>query len=629
MRLRAAIAARSGSTALAAVRSGSSALAAALCLASALLSGCSMFPKTASDAPRAAAGAASAPALPSAVRVEIDAPGDLKALLERHLDLVRLGRIDRADVDESEWSRLIDASPAQVRELIRTEGYFKPVVGLERARDSVRISVDPGPRARVGRVTYEVQGALQEDAARGDAYATDTLATLLSTWGLPAGADFINAEWSSAKANAIARLRAAGYATASWVGTGAEVDPATQDVRVFVVADSGPLFRMGDLQVEGLVTQDGETVRNLANTRRGAPATETLLLDFADRLQKSGLFEAISVTLDPDPEQAASAPVLVRLREAPLQVWTFGLGVSNNAGPRASVEHVWRRVFGYAATSRNKFEWGQKRQAWEGEVSGMAGPRLYRNLIGGAIENLETDSDTVLSQRLRVGRAQDTPRLDRLFFVEAERSVRTPVNGDRATTLALSGNFHGGWRNLDSRVLPTQGGTLAVQVGLGQSRSTDAASGAFSRAYGRLVGYRPLGASWYGQARIELGRVLAKSAVTAPDSQLFRAGGDESVRGYSQRSLGPIVDGSVGGGRVLMTGSLEVARPISRNLPSVWGAAFIDAGNAADSMRNFDPVIGYGIGVRWRSPVGPLRLDYAWAHETKKGRLHFSVGIAF
>ena len=617
--------------AVAAARRGSSALAAVLCLASAMLSGCSMFPKTAGTAPgpAAAAAAASAPALPSAVRVEIDAPGNLKALLERHLDLVRLGRIDRADVDESEWSRLIDATPAQVRDLLQTEGYFKPTVGMERERDSVRLSVDPGQRARIGRVTFEAQGALQEDAERGDSYAAGTRAALRSTWGLPAGADFTNAEWSSAKANALARLRAAGYATASWVGTGAELDPATQEVRLFVVADSGPLFRMGDLLVEGLVSQDGETVRNLANTRRGAPATESLLLDFQDRLQKSGLFEAISVTLDPDPEKAASAPVLVRLREAPLQVWTFGLGISNNAGPRASVEHVWRRVFGYAATSRNKLEWGQKRQAWEGEVSGMVGPGLYRNLVGGAIENLETDSDTALSQRLRIGRAQDTPRLERLFFAEAERSVRTPANGDRATTLALSGNFHGGWRDLDSVILPTQGATLAVQVGLGQSRSTAAESGPFSRTYGRLVGYRPLGASWYGQARIELGRLFAKSTVTAPDSQLFRAGGDESVRGYSYRSLGPLVDGSVGGGRVLMTGSLEVGRPISRDLPSVWGAAFIDAGNAADSMRNLDAVVGYGLGVRWRSPVGPLRLDYAWAHETKKGRLHFSVGIAF
>ena len=67
------------------------------------------------------------------------------------------------------------------------------------------------------------------------------------------------------------------------------------------------------------------------------PISETLLLDFQERLQKSGLFETVNVTLDLDPERAADAALLVRLREAPLQVYTFGLGISANTGPRASV----------------------------------------------------------------------------------------------------------------------------------------------------------------------------------------------------------------------------------------------------------------------------------------------------
>jgi hypothetical protein len=59
------------------------------------------------------------------------------------------------------------------------------------------------------------------------------------------------------------------------------------------------------------------------------------------------------------------------------------------------------------------------------------------------------------------------------------------------------------------------------------------------------------------------------------------------------------------------------------------GRGFIDAGNAADSFGQLKPEVGYGVGVRWRSPVGPLRLDWARAHKTGKARLHFSVGIAF
>ena len=589
----------------------------------------------ASPAPTAPAAAAASPAN-RGVKVEIDAPDDLKPLLLRHLDLVRLGRLAREDVDDSEWSRLIDATPSQVRDLLQTEGYFAPQVALSRDSgraagegDVVRLQVKPGERARIGRVTLETEGELERGAAAGDEYAKTTLAAWRSAWPLGQGKDFRNPAWSEAKASALARLRAAGYANAAWVGTGAEIDAQANSVRLFLVADSGPLFRYGVLEIEGLVVHDTDIVRNLAGVRRGSPVTDVMLLDFQERLQKSGLFENVSVTLDTDATRAPDARVLVRLREAPLQVYTLGVGISANTGPRATVEHTYRRVFGFAASSRNKVEWGQKRQYWEGEISTHPGEGLYRNLVGGTVERLESDSDSVLSQRVRVGRTQDTQRIERLYFIEAERSRRLTVTDERTDALALSINYHGVWRELDSVVLPTQGFSFAGQVGVGRSRGTNADTGTFGRAYARLTGYLPLGRVWHGQARLEVGQVFLGPNMVVPDSQKFRVGGDDSVRGFSYRSLGPLVNGVVGGGTAMYTASLEFARPFVDSMPSLWGAVFVDAGNAADSFARLKPAIGTGIGVRWRSPVGPLRVDWAWSRESPKGRLHFSVGIAF
>src|SRR5690606_24727133 len=126
---------------------------------------------------------------------------------------------------------------------------------------------------------------------------------LRRAWALPEGDPFRNRDWSDAKSDALARLRGAGYASATWVGTAAEVDAERDEVRLFLVADSGPLYRYGGLQIDGLVVHEAETVRNLAATEPGAPVTEALLLDFQDRLVKSGLFESVNVTLDPDPAQ--------------------------------------------------------------------------------------------------------------------------------------------------------------------------------------------------------------------------------------------------------------------------------------------------------------------------------------
>jgi translocation and assembly module TamA len=186
-------------------------------------------------------------------------------------------------------------------------------------------------------------------------------------------------------------------------------------------------------------------------------------------------------------------------------------------------------------------------------------------------------------------------------------------------------------------LLPTRGLTTSVQTALGYAKGSRSvlgepvanARGPFGRLYTRFTWYQPFGDAWYGTARVEAGQVFTHDVVGIPDTLLFRAGGDDSVRGYAYRTLGPSIDGVTTSGRSLFTTSLEVARPISPNYPAYWWAAFVDAGNAADKFSEIRPAYGYGVGLRWRSPVGPLRVDLAYGQQTKQVRMHLSVGIAF
>ena len=292
------------------------------------------------------------------------------------------------------------------------------------------------------------------------------------------------------------------------------------------------------------------------------------------------------------------------------------------------MEHIDRRLFGQAATARNKAEWGRQRQAWDGELSTHPGEQLYRWLAGGTIERLKTDTDVVLTQRLRAGRSQDSPRIERFQFIEVDRSARRTAV-ENSSAIALSANQHWSWRDVDNPVLPTRGITATLQAGAGQARDSTGIDGAFGRLWGRVTGYLPLGENWYAQARLEAGQVLTPAGLDVPDTLRFRAGGDDSVRGYAYRSLGPTSGGTVDSGKVVLTSSVELARPLSANLPEFWGAVFIDAGQAADRFSDLRPVVGAGIGLRWRSPVGPLRLDLAYGEAVRKARLHFSVGISF
>ena len=572
-----------------------------------------------------------------ALEVEIVAPPALRVVLERHLDLVRLARLARGEsVGDTELDRLIEAAPGQVRELAQTEGYFEPVARVSRAAPAraggpvrVKVDVEPGRRVSVGRVEIDLvarQGSplALEDTVR----ARQALELLRASWPLKAGSPFRNEAWVDAKAATLARLRGGGYLAATWASTVADVDVDGASARLRLEAEAGPLFRSGDLDVEGLRLHDVGTVRHLANFGPGTALTETLLLDFQDRLQKSGLFERATVTVDADPATAAAARVRVRVEESARSQIVLGVGVSANTGPRATMEHLERRLFGEAVSSRNRVELGKARQAWDGELSTHVGPGLYRWIAGGTLERLESSADVVQTQRLRAGRAQDAPRIERLYFLEVDRSTRRTA-ASRDVGVAYSVNHHWSWRDVDNPVLPTQGLTVALQVGLGTARENGGASGGFSRLWARVTGYHPVGDHWYGQARLEAGSVSARQGLDLPDSLRFRAGGDDSVRGYAYRSLGPLSAGVAGSGDAVFTGSVELARPLSAELPQFWGAVFVDAGNAADSLGSIRPVLGSGVGLRWRSPVGPLRLDLAYGEAVRRARLHFSVGIVF
>jgi translocation and assembly module TamA len=615
-------------------------LAAAL-LACALLAGCSslkLFGLGGKDE-------TSTPSVPlkTAYRVEVVAPDELRALLLNYLDLARFSTVPETDtMTPAELARLAAAAPVQARSLLETEGYFNADVKIESRPGSdglplLRVLVEPGPQVRVESVALTASGALQEAAASRDAAASAQLEALKRDFALQPGQPFRQSTWAAAKTATLARLRAEGYPAATWARTAARVDAVSQQATLELEAASGPLFRLGEVSVEGLERYDETSVRRLSTFRAGEPYSEKLLLDYQERLQKIGLFEGASVEVDPDPAKAAAAPVHVRVKELSLQQATLGVGISANTGPRVTLEHTHRRPFGLAWVAKNKFELGRDLDKWEGSLTSHPLDELYRNLIAGASERLKSEDEVVTSTLARIGRTQDTPRIERLYFAEAlHATVDNNITG-RSSADAYSGNYHWIYRDLDSVLLPTQGITLSAQAGLGYARSSTADNGIFSRLYGRYTWYRPLGASWYATARVEAGQVFARESVGLPDTLLFRAGGDESVRGYAYRTLGPTAyenaDGTgqatVSSGRMLLTASLEVARPISPKRPAFWWAAFIDAGNAANHWNELHPALGYGVGLRWRSPVGPLRLDLAYGQEVHKARVHLSVGIAF
>ena len=182
-------------------------------------------------------------------------------------------------------------------------------------------------------------------------------------------------------------------------------------------------------------------------------------------------------------------------------------------------------------------------------------------------------------------------------------------------------------RDVDDITNPRRGNLIQLQgsVGLGGF----AVDEGFLRGFGSIVQYFPVATRDSLILRAQLGAVQAESTDVVPSKFLFRTGGALTVRCYDYESLGVEQGGAIVGGRALAVGSVEYVKWLER-WGGNWGvAAFVDAGDAAARFSDLDPALGYGVGVRWRTPAGPLAVDVAWGERFEQVRVHFSVAIAF
>jgi translocation and assembly module TamA len=600
-------------------------------------------PPAAAETAEAAASDPPAPARSSAPvrwRLSIEAPDDVRAVLAQYLDIARVERSpDMSRVSRFELRRLVSATPAQARALLETQGYFLADVnarldeaGGENALLTAVVQVTPGTRTQVQSARIEFEGPLAVADEQKDDTARTLTRRLRDGWQLPPGKPFTQGDWSAAKNTMLATLRAEGYPAATISGSTAQVEAVDARARLFVYVDSGPMYRFGAIQYEGLANVRENDMAYLLPFAEGERYREQLLLDFQDRLVKTGLFETVSVSADTDVESGNTAlPVRVRVREQFKQQVTAGIGFTDASGPRVTLEHVHQRLFGFAWQAKTEIRLGRDARSVQVDLTSHPKPGLYRNLLSGAAERSTNAGLVINSQRARIGRTQDTERIERLYYLEYQRATSRPEDGSSALDEAssLTANYQWVWRRLDHPVLPTKGLISSLEIGGGYSFATTRASGPFTRGKARVTAYWPFGTTLYTQLRAEIGEVFANTDIGVPFTLLFRTGGDDSVRGYAYQSLGPVSDGRAVGGRVLGTASIEVARPFSAKQPAWWGAVFVDAGDAAVTWTDFAPAVGAGFGVRWRSPVGPLRIDLAYGDALRKWRLHFSVGIVF
>jgi translocation and assembly module TamA len=576
----------------------------------------------------------------SAFELEIQAPTEVRDVLQRHLELLRYRSL--TDLTDNELTRLLPAARQDTQDLTATLGYFSPDIQIELgAADGkpalrvVKLTVKPGQPTVVSDVQIEFSGPIANDLA-----ARLQRQQIAGKWPLHAGMRFTQAAWDTAKQQALRQLTTQRYPTGQLKTTLADIDPISHSARLSVTLDSGPAYRLGGLVITGTKLYDAELVTRLARLAPGADYEQTQLVQAQQRLVDSGYFDSAFVSLDTSGDPSA-APVRVQLREARLQKLVLGIGASTDSGARVSVEHTHYKVPGIGWRAVSKLQLDRETRSIGTELTAPPDETHWRWVTSALLQNQQAGSFPVSSQRLRAGRSLSGEQMDRNYYLEYDRSHTAGIDAVSPVVVdALSANYALTVRHFDSLPFPSAGWGLAVEVGggstLGYQRDP------FGRVLARWLDYLPLGRSvdtaqqdlHAGRLalRAEAGAVLAKDGVALPSTQLFLAGGDNSVRGYGFHDIGvTLANGQTTVGRYLAVGSLEWQRPIAvKGQLTDWeSVVFVDAGAVADKPADLRAKVGVGAGARWKSPVGPLQMDLAYGVAIKRFRLHLSVGFTF
>lgn len=565
--------------------------------------------------------------------VQINAPEDLSELLRDNLDLLRWRGNPRVDL--AQLRRLVKDAPEQARMLVETEGYYTPRIEARLdtggATPVARVSVDPGQPVTVGTVDIELRGF----KTFGAGLPVDP-AALRAQWPMAPGERFRQADWEKAKREFLREVTRTRFARAALLDTRATVDPAAHRVALRVVVDSGPDVHFGALRMTGLYRYPPAVANNLSRIASGDPYSEAAMQAFQTRLQDTGYFSSVEVSLgsgNPDEDEAAvkqaeaanrpvALPLLVRVTENKEKSVEYGLGYSTNTGARTQLNFNDLNVLGTRLKSKLIYE--QRRQTARADFYWPTTPGGFDDSIGGGVERTNVQGEVVRTTSVSARRAWGSPRLEKSITLEALTQKRAVDDQPFMRSKSLPLTYAVTRRELDNLVTPTTGWVLNGQIG--GALLPILTDEQFIRAYGRGFYLRPLGTASTLVLRAEAGAVGSRNKSGVPSTFLFRAGGDQSVRGYAYQELG-VKDGvATVGGRYLATASIEYQYWFK----PPWGAAvFYDAGNAADRLADLRPKVGYGVGARWRSPAGPINVDVAYGKAAHQVRLHFSLGFTF
>ena len=525
-----------------------------------------------------------------------------------------------AGCESAPWRvrRLFRDADANLRRSLEALGYYDVTVSknLSEAGECwvANFDVVIGSPVKLRQVSVEIDG---------EAAADKEFRSRIESGRPLAGETLDHSRYDKFKTTLIGAAISSGYFDAELTRSEVLVDRSAFAADVYLNLQSGPRYRFGEVRFDQGILRE-ELLFGYTDVESGEHYSSSAISRLYESLNGSTYFKSVSISTEPLDVENKTVPVTVSLTPGIRRTYSIGAGFTTDTGPKGRV--------GYANRRRNdkghQFESKLYASPVDSELTAIyrwpiRDPRKEWFSVVGGIMYEDTDTSQSDTYKLGILRSRNVSAswLETRYLDYSFENFKV---GEQDTSSRLI-IFGVNWEKATGRELsrPKNGHRLSLDVrGASDSLGSDTS---FTQVRSSAKWIHSLTDKTRVLARAGIGMTVKQDLEELPASVRFFAGGDRSIRGYDFESLGPVdAMNDVIGGSHLLTGSLEIDRLFK---PQWAVAAFFDTGSAFNNT-DIELSSGVGLGIRWYSPVGPVKLDFAHPLDDPDSnfRIHISLG---
>jgi len=537
-------------------------------------------------------------------RVEVVVSGLEKNLLENVLAALSIEQEkNAADLTEARVRRLHKLARKEIATALQPFGYYQPVVDSELTTTEkgwkVIYRVEPGEPVRVVALNISIIGEAAEDP---------DLTGLVDTFPLQQGDVLLHGHYEDGKKRLLRTAVNRGYLKATLAEHRIRVYPEQQRADIDLTLSSGIRYRFGQVNFSDYVI-NRDLLEAYSDIETGEPYAAEKLLSLQNALFDSDYFSSVEVSPQLEQAEGHQVPIEVATTPGKRHRYSFGVGYGTDTGARGTLGYKNRRINrrGHKFFSTLRLSELQENLT-AGYVIPFRNPRTDQWEISASLINDHPDSDREEETSIVGVSRRVSPRpnwVETLYLTYRQDSYQ--IGADKGQTLQL----------VPGAIVERIKGRLKDKQRTGNRFSLEVRGGHDS-VVSDITFFQPILTAKVIHGLTRKSRVLLRGEVAGtlingfddlPLSLRYYAGGDNSVRGYGYQRLSPRnADGDILGGKQKLVGSIE----FDYMFRDRWSAAaFFDTGNAFDDWNDIGLEQGVGAGIRWYSPVGPLRIDLA------------------